>query len=68
LFSDVATLKWQGARKDFAAIATKLGDPRLFERAQKALHSPKAMESHSPTSIALKTKLAKPPKQPRNRS
>ena len=60
LFSEVATLKWQGARKDFAAIATKLGDPRLFERAEKALHSP--------TSIALKTKPAKASKKPGNRS
>ena len=68
LFSEVATLKWQGARKDFAAIATKLGDPRLFERAEKALHSPKPLESHSPTSIALKTKPAKAPKRPGNRS
>jgi 5'-3' exonuclease len=61
LFSDVATLQWRGARKDFAAIATKLGDPRLAERAEKALYSPKALESRSPTSIALKKKSAKAP-------
>jgi len=68
LFSDVGTLEWQGARKDFAAIATKLDDPRIALRADKALHSPKALESHSPTAIALKKKSAKAYKQPRNRS
>jgi 5'-3' exonuclease len=61
LFSDVATLRWQGAQQDFAAIAVKLGDPRLNERAAKALHSPKVLaESSSPTAIALKKKSAKP--------
>jgi 5'-3' exonuclease len=68
LFADVGTLKWQGARKDFAAIATKLGDPRLALRADKAAHSPKASDSHSPTAIALKKKSAKARKQVRNRS
>jgi 5'-3' exonuclease len=68
LFSDVGALKWQGAREDFATIAPKLGDPRLIERAEKALHSPKALEARSPTSIALKTKSAKAPKQRRDRS
>jgi 5'-3' exonuclease len=63
LFSDVGTLKWQGARLDFAAIAATLGDPRLFERAEKALHSPKASESRSPTAIALKKKSTKAAKQ-----
>jgi 5'-3' exonuclease len=56
LFSDVGTLEWQGARKDFAASVSKLGDPRLAERAEKALHSPKSSASHSPTAIALKKK------------
>src|ERR1700683_4814911 len=42
LFSDVGTLKWQGASKDFAGIARKLDDPRITLRADKALHSPKA--------------------------
>ena len=65
LFSDVDTLKWQGPGKDFAAIATKLGDPRLVERAEKALHSPKASESRSPTAIALKKKSTKAAKQQR---
>jgi 5'-3' exonuclease len=37
LYSDVGSLRWQGARQDFAAIAAKLGDPRLSERAEKAL-------------------------------
>jgi 5'-3' exonuclease len=63
LFSEVETLKWQGAAKDFAATASKLGDARLIERAEKALHSPKASESRSPTALALKkksTKAAKP--------
>jgi 5'-3' exonuclease len=64
LFSDVGTLKWQGPREDFAAIASKLGDPRLIERAEKALHSPKASESRSATAIALKTKSSKAAKQP----
>jgi 5'-3' exonuclease len=66
LFSDVSTLEWQGARKDFATIASKLGDPRLIERAEKALHSPKVLESRSPTAIALKkksTKARKPQKR-----
>ena len=67
LFSDVGTLQWQGVRKDFAAIATKLGDPRLFDRAEKALHSPKTVESHSATSIALKKKPIKAAKQPQQR-
>jgi 5'-3' exonuclease len=68
LFSDVATLQWQGARKGFAAIAAKLGDPRLAERAEKALHSPKALESRSVASIALKKKSIKAAKQPGNRA
>jgi 5'-3' exonuclease len=63
LFSDAGTLKWQGATKDFAATATQLGDPRLCERAEKARHSPKALESGSPTSIALKKKPAKSARQ-----
>lgn len=67
LFSDVASLKWQGARKDFAAIATKLGDPRLAERAEKALHLSEALEARSPTAIALKKKSIKAAKQPGNR-
>jgi 5'-3' exonuclease len=68
LFSDVGTLEWQGAREDFAAIASKLGDPRLVERAAKALHSPKRLESRSPTAIALKSKSTRAAKQPRKRS
>ena len=67
LFSDVGMLEWQGPRTDFAAVAATLSDPRLIERAQKALHSPKALDSRSPTSIALKkksTKAAKPPQKP----
>jgi 5'-3' exonuclease len=68
LFSDVGALQWQGARPDFAATAARLSDPRLIERAAKALHSPKALESGSPTSIALKKKSSKVAKQPRKRS
>ena len=60
LFSAVGTLRWQGAAKNFAAIAAQLGDPRLAERAEKALHSP--------TSIALKRKSTKAGKDPRKRS
>jgi 5'-3' exonuclease len=68
LFSDVGSLGWQGATKDFAAIASRLGDPRLVERAEKALHSPKVLESRSPTGIALKKKSIKAAKQPQKRS
>jgi 5'-3' exonuclease len=67
LFSDVGALKWQGARQDFAATAAKLGDPRLIERAAKALHSPRALESGSPTSLALKKKSSKGARQPPKR-
>ena len=67
LFSDVATLKWPGAHKDFAATATKLGDPRLAARAEKALYLPEALEGRSPTAIALKKKSIKAAKQPGNR-
>lgn len=63
LFSEVGTLQWQGARRDFAATASKLGDPRLVERAEKALHSSKTSEARSPTAIALKKKLPKAAKQ-----
>jgi 5'-3' exonuclease len=59
LFSDVEALKWHGATKDFATVASKLGDPRLIERAEKALRAPKTSESRSPTALALKTKSAK---------
>jgi 5'-3' exonuclease len=45
LFADVGTLKWQGPSKDFAAFASTLGDTRLVERAEKALHSPKASKA-----------------------
>jgi 5'-3' exonuclease len=68
LFSAVGTLKWQGAAKNFAAIAAQLGDPRLAARAEKALHSPKALESSSATSIALKKKPIKAAKPPQKRS
>jgi 5'-3' exonuclease len=68
LFSDVGTLEWQGPGKDFTAIAATLGDPRLADRAEKALHSPKRLESRSPTAIALKTKSTKAAKAPQKRS
>jgi 5'-3' exonuclease len=68
LFSGIDVLRWQGARKDFATVASKLGDPRLVERAEKALHSPRALESRSPTAIALKTKSPRASKQPGRRS
>jgi 5'-3' exonuclease len=67
LFSNVGMLKWQGARDDFAAIASKLGDPRLVERAEKALHSPKSSEAYSPTAIALAKKSTRAAKQPQKR-
>jgi len=68
LFSDVGTLQWQGARNDFAAIAAELGDPRLSERARKAMNSPKVSELRSPTAIALKKKSTKAARQPQKRS
>jgi 5'-3' exonuclease len=68
LFSDVGTLEWHGPSKDFRAVAAKLGDSRLAERAAKALHSPKRLDSRSPTSIALRTKSAKPAKTPQTRA
>jgi 5'-3' exonuclease len=40
LFSDVGSLEWHGATRDFAAIASKLGDPRILLRAEKALQLP----------------------------
>lgn len=64
LFSDVSTLEWQGARKDFAALTSTLGDPRLLERVEKVFNSPKALESRSPTALALKKKSSKAAKQP----
>jgi hypothetical protein len=67
LFSEVSALEWHGARQDFAAIASKLGDSRLVERAAKALHSPKSMESRSPTALALKKKSTKAKSQPQQR-
>ncbi len=66
LFADVGALKWQGPRTDFAAVAASLSDPRLIQRAERALHPPKPLGSRSPTSIALKkksTKAAKPPQK-----
>jgi 5'-3' exonuclease len=36
LFPDVETLRWPGPTADFAAVAERLGDPRLVERARKA--------------------------------
>jgi 5'-3' exonuclease len=68
LFSDVGRLEWHGPGKGFAAMAETLGDPRLLERAEKAFHSPKALESRSATDIALKTKSSKAAKAPKKRS
>ena len=64
LFSDVGRLEWHGPGEGFAAMTSTLGDPRLFARAEKAFHSPKALESRSPTAIALKKKSNKAAKQP----
>jgi 5'-3' exonuclease len=68
LFSDVGRLEWHGPGKGFAATASTLGDSRLFERAEKAFHSPKALESRSPTDIALKRKSSKAAKALQKRS
>jgi 5'-3' exonuclease len=68
LFSDVGRLEWHGPGKGFAAMAATLGDPRLLERAEKAFHSHKALESRSATDIALKTKSSKAAKVPKKRS
>jgi 5'-3' exonuclease len=68
LFSGLGALEWQGPGKDFAAIAVTLGDPRLADRAGKALHSPKSSESRSPTGIALKKKSTRATKPAQKRS
>ena len=36
LFKDVDELKWKGPRKEFSALAKKIGEPRLLERATAA--------------------------------
>jgi 5'-3' exonuclease len=36
LFGDVEELRWRGARTRFAALAERIGEPRLAERAEKA--------------------------------
>jgi 5'-3' exonuclease len=56
LFSDVGSLQWRGARNDFAAIAAKLGDPRLSERAQKAMNLPKMSDLRSQPAFDLTKK------------
>jgi 5'-3' exonuclease len=68
LFRDPGSLQWRGATKEFAAIASKLGDPRLLERAERALHSPRVLEARSATAIALKTRSAKAAKRPRKQT
>jgi 5'-3' exonuclease len=68
LFSNVGRLEWHGPGKGFAATASTLGDSRLFDRAEKAFHSPKALESRSPTDIALKRKSSKAAKALQKRS
>jgi 5'-3' exonuclease len=35
LFKDVDQLQWRGATPEFAAVAEKIGNPRLFTRVQK---------------------------------
>ena len=68
LFSDVGRIEWHGPGEGFAAMASTLGDARLLERAEKAFHSPKPLESGSPTAIALKRKSSKAAKAPQKRS
>jgi 5'-3' exonuclease len=68
LFSDVGRIEWHGPSEDFAAMASTLGDARLLERAEKAFHSPKPLESGSPTAIALKKKSSNAAKAPQKRS
>ena len=36
LFSDLEELRWRGPTEAFAAVATRIGDVRLLERAQRA--------------------------------
>jgi 5'-3' exonuclease len=67
LFSEVGSLKWQGATPDFAAMAAKLGDPRILGRAEKALQLTQTPEARSATAIVLKTKSTTAAKQPRKR-
>jgi 5'-3' exonuclease len=68
LFSDVASLEWQGATQDFAAIASKLGDPRILGRAEKALQLTQAPEASTASAIPMKAKSVKAAKQPQKRS
>jgi 5'-3' exonuclease len=68
LFSDVGRIEWHGPSEDFAAMASTLGDARLLERAEKAFHSPKPLESGSPTAIVLKKKSSKAAKAPQKGS
>jgi 5'-3' exonuclease len=68
LFPDVGRIEWHGPGEGFAAMASTLGDARLLERAEKAFHSPKALESGSPTAIALKRKSSKAAKAPQKGS
>ncbi|HEX3395415.1 MAG TPA: 5'-3' exonuclease H3TH domain-containing protein [Steroidobacteraceae bacterium] len=65
LFSDSGSLKWQGATPDFAATAAKLGDPRILERADKALKLTQAPGAGTATAFALKAKPKQAAKQPR---
>jgi 5'-3' exonuclease len=37
LFADVDELQWRGPTSDFAALAERMGEPRLVERCEKAL-------------------------------
>jgi 5'-3' exonuclease len=64
LFTDSGSLKWHGATAEFAAIASKLGDQRIIERAGKALKLTQAAAG-SATGFALKTRPNKATKQSR---
>ncbi len=63
LFSDVGSLKWHGATPDFAAIASKLGDPRILARAEKALQLTQAPEAGTAKAFVLKAKSTKAAKK-----
>jgi 5'-3' exonuclease len=63
LFSDVVSLKWHGATRHFAAIASKLSDPRILARAEKALQLTQAPEASMATAFELKAKLPKAAKK-----
>jgi 5'-3' exonuclease len=63
LFSEIGSLNWHGATRDFAAVASRLGDPRILERAEKARQLTQAREATTATTLMLKAKSTKAAKK-----